>query len=87
MFSSIVTPRPEKGWHVATVAHPWVGPNFPGSIQGLARLMIFPPSLTKWFTIYNSYLKYKISAENSAEPRLKYEDLPAQTNQFITTFP
>ena len=42
--------------------------------------MIFPPSLTKWFTIYSLYLKYKISTENSAEPRLKYEDLPAQTS-------
>ena len=84
---NLVTPRPKKGRHVTIAAHPWVGLSFPGSIQGLARLIIFPPSLTQWFTIYSSYLKYKISAKNSAEPRLKYKDLPAQTNQFIATFP
>ena len=35
-----VTPRPEKGRHVATAACPRVGLSFPGSIQELARLVI-----------------------------------------------
>ena len=39
-ISIFVTPRPEKGRHVATVACPRVGSGFLGSIQGLARLMI-----------------------------------------------
>ena len=36
----IVMPRPGKGRHVTIAACPQVGPSFPGSIQGLARLMI-----------------------------------------------
>ena len=46
----IITPRPEKGRHVATVACFWMGSSFPKSNQKHARHLISEPV---WKTIYN----------------------------------
>ena len=70
------------GRQVAIVAYPYMGPSFPSSIQGPARQTIITSYSIQLITRKTNYKKI-ISTENSAEPRLKYEDPPTKEKQFI----
>ena len=61
-------------------------PSFPSSIQGPARQTITTSYSIQLIT-RKTNSKKTISAENSAEPRLKYEDPPTKEKQFINLKP
>ena len=85
-----VTPRPEKGRHVATAARPRVGPSFPSSIQGLASIMIsthyeLKISLEKkYLTILNYYRNFdrtpSITRESPCPKKTVYTTFPSMGN-------
>ena len=82
LLIQIVTPRPEKGRHVATAACPRLGPSFSGSIQAFARLMLYTryesisPLKIQKLTILNFLPKFRQNLlYNTSIPLLKENNL------------